>query len=310
MRRMGSDILVGVGAFLLLAALLLRFYAYPRLAVAPVDQSSLTTLQASNATIFDAATLKPVTSDLFTTVKTTGDTPAARKQGHNTVVWVSTSSTKSADGEVRSRSVDRVAFDATTGMAVNCCGEYYETVDGQPQEVKHRGLVFKFPFRTEKKSYPWWDGNLLEAPPISYVGTTKIKGVVVYKFEQTIPRTKTGTIDVPASLVGLAQTGTVRADETYSNVRTLWVEPNTGAVVNRVEQQKSTLAYQGQDRLTTTEATSGYNDATVAQNAARYGPQGRLLDLLHGLVPLVAGLLGLAMVVVGLLTDGVLRRRR
>lgn len=46
MRRIVVPVLVGVGCFLIVAALMVRFYAYPKLAVAPVNQNSVTKLQA------------------------------------------------------------------------------------------------------------------------------------------------------------------------------------------------------------------------------------------------------------------------
>jgi hypothetical protein len=293
-------ILVGLGAFLLIGALLLRFYAYPTLAVAPQDQNSVSRLVGPNATVFDTATLSEITTDLVTTARTSGDVPAADKAGDNTLVWVNTSSTKSSDGVVRSRSIDRVAFDATSGEAVNCCGEYYETVDGEPNPIEHKGLVFKFPFDTQKKTYQWWDSSLERAVPIDYKGVSKVEGVTVYKFEHTIEPTSVGTVDVPASVLGEDQEGNLTADRMYSNTRTLWVEPNTGVVIKRLEAQDNTLAYQGEDRVTTTKVTTQYDDATVKDNADTYGPKGEQLALVHGLLPITFGVLGLLLLVGGI----------
>ena len=57
MRRILGPLLVGVGCFLIVAALMVRFYAYPKLAVAPVNQNSVTKLQAEGATFFNTGTL-------------------------------------------------------------------------------------------------------------------------------------------------------------------------------------------------------------------------------------------------------------
>ncbi len=54
MRRLLGPILIGLGMFLVAAAALIRFYAYPTLAVAPIDQNSVTLLSAEDATIFDS----------------------------------------------------------------------------------------------------------------------------------------------------------------------------------------------------------------------------------------------------------------
>jgi hypothetical protein len=299
-RKLGV-VLLGLGAFLIVMAPLLRFYAYPQLARAPQSQNTVSTLVGPGATIFDIGTLKEITTDLTTRATTVGDVNAAKKQGGNTVVWVTSSSTKSSDGVMRSRSVERVAFDATKATAVNCCGEFVSDVQGERTPVRHRGLQVKFPFMTEKKTYDWWDGTLANPVPIKYQSTTTVDGVKVYKFEQTIPATKVGTQDVPLSLLGLSGSQTVSADSMYSNHRTLWVEPYTGVVIKRQEQQDSTLNYNGQPRLTTSKVTTGFDAKTVKQNADKYGPQGTQLHLLRSTLPLVGLVVGILCLLAGLL---------
>ncbi len=297
-RKLGP-ILIGVGAFLVVTALLLRFYAYGQLAVAPADQDSVTTLVGPGANVFDTSTLSNITTDLTTKAKTVGDVKASDEAGNNTVVWVTTSSTKDSKGIIRSRSIERVAFNATSAMAVNCCGEYYETVENQRDSVKHHGLLVKFPFQTKKQTYPWWDSSLLKTVPIRYAGTEKVSGLTTYKFAQTIPPTKTGTLEAPASLLGVSGDGNVTADRYYSNVRTLWAEPETGVVIKRTEKQYNTLRYNGQDRLVTTAVTTGYDDKTVQDNIDKYGPLATSLKLVHTILPIALLLLGILAGVLG-----------
>lgn len=302
MRRF-SVVLIALGTFLIVLAPLARFYAYPRLAVAPVNQRSVTTLVGPGATIFDISTLKEIQTDLTTKVRTVGDANAAKKAPKNTVVWVSSSSTKSSDGVVRSSDVEREAFDQHTGEAVNCCGEFISETQGEQTAIKHKGLLVKFPFATEKKTYAFWDGTLKKAVPIKYVGSSKIKGLTVYEFTQTIPPTKTESTDVPANLVGGTGTANVSADRMYSNVRTLWVEPNTGVIIKRTEQQNSTLNYNGSPQLTITKVNTGYDDKTISGNVDKYGTQGKLLHLLRSVVPIGALVLGLVLLVAGLVLN-------
>ena len=73
MRRLLGPILVGIGAFLVVTGVLARFYAYPALAVAPMDQNSVTELEAKGATILDLSTLKEVTTDMAVVNRTVGD---------------------------------------------------------------------------------------------------------------------------------------------------------------------------------------------------------------------------------------------
>jgi hypothetical protein len=299
MRGKLGSFLLGLGAFLLVAGLLLRFYAYPRVAVAPIDQDSTSTLVGPDATVFDIATLKEIQTDLTTTARTVGDIKASKEAGDDVRVWVNTSSTKDSDGVVRSRSLERAAFGTFTGEAVNCCGEFYSSVEGEEKAVEHHGLVFKFPFNTQKKTYDFWDSTLLKAVPIDYVETGDVLGTKAYKFEHTIEPTVTGTVEVPASVLGEPGEGNLEAERVYSNVRTLWVEPETGVVLKRSEAQDNTLRYDGEDRVTTTKVTTGYDDATVKYNVDEYGGMGRLLKLVRITLPVAFVILGLLAVSLG-----------
>jgi hypothetical protein len=302
MRRALPVLAAAIGAFLLVGAFVLRFYAYPKLAVAPVDPESTTRLVGHDATILDTATLSEITTDLDTVVRTVGDVAATEKQaGDNVRVWVTTSSTRSGDGVVRKRQVERVAFDATTGEAVTCCGEYLETEKDEATPLRHEGLVFKFPFETQEKAYSWWDGTLREAVPVQYAATEKVDGLTVYRFESNIPRTQVTRREVPASLVGVDKKGNVNAEEMYANHRTFWVEPHTGVIIDRLEKQTSTIAYKGKDELTLTKVATKYTDDTVRHNVDDFGSLGRMLWLAYGPGPFTMGAAGLLLLALGTL---------
>ena len=87
----------------------------------------------------------------------------------------------------------------------------------------------------------------------------------------------------------------------YSNVRTLWIEPNTGVVINRQEQQNSTIAYDGTDRITTTKVNTGYDDETITFNADKYGRLGGLLNLVENVLPITFLIVGALLLVAGFL---------
>lgn len=299
MRKL-SLVLIALGAFLIVLAPMVRWYAYPRVAVAPAAQKSVTVLVGPDATIFDIATLKEITTDLTTTVRTIGDTKAAAAAGHGTVVYVNSTSTKSSDGVMRSRDVERMAFNQRTGEAVNCCGEFVSTTEGVETPIKHKGIVAIFPIPTEKKTYQFWDGSLKAATPIKYTGTGSVEGVDVYIFENTTEPTKVGTQELPLDLLGLEGTENVTADEMYSVKRKLWVEPNTGVILKRSEQVLDTLNYDGAPRLTLTSVNTQYDDKTVKHNADKYGAEGRMLHLVRSVVPLASLLVGLFLLFLGL----------
>lgn len=303
MRGKLGPILSGIGGFLLVMGILLNVYAYPKLATAPMDQDSISTLFGPDATVFDSdpESLKEINTDLTTTAQTLGDVEAAEEAGDNVRVWVNSTSTKSADGVVRSRSVERVAFDGFTGEAVNCCNAFSETVQGQPEDVTFEGQVFKFPFQTEKKTYKWWDGTLKRAIDATYEREEEVDGLNTYVFVQTIEPEVWTQMEVPPEVVGERGKEAVVADRTYGNVRTFWVEPETGVVIKRVEEQSATLRVGDEDRTTLTEVTTAFTDETVQANIDEYGPKSSQLKMIRSTLPLVLGIGGLLLLVIGLL---------
>jgi len=303
MRRILTVGCFALGAFLIVSAVLMRFYAYPKLAVAPIDQESVTLLHATDATILDIATLAPITTDLAVESRTVGDVDASEKAsdeaGKQVRVWVNTTSTRSDDGEIRSRSSERVAFDAYTGYAVPCDDCFREDTEGEKQHVDVKGLVYKFPFGTEKKDYQFWDTNIVDTATAKYTGTDTVEGMDVYTFEMVVPDTVIGTQEVPGSLFDLKKPA-VTADMHYEITRTFYVEPNTGAVVNRIDDQNQWLEYNG-GQVTATEASVSYTDDQVKQMVDdEVGNQGTLLGILKGLAPLLAGGIGLVLLAMGL----------
>ncbi|MCW2761000.1 MAG: hypothetical protein JWR85_1201 [Marmoricola sp.] len=306
MRRILGPLLFGLGAFLLVAGLLLRFYAYPRVAIAPLDQNSVTKLEAKGAEVFDSATLKPLQTDLAVSSRTVGDVKASEAAGGDVRVWVNTVSIRSSDGVVRSRSVERTPFDGVTAEAVNCCGAFDESTEGERVPAKRDGLVFKFPFNTEKKTYKLWDNTLGDTVTTKYVKESSVKGMDVWIFTAEVPRTQVGTMEVPASVVGEPGTGNVTAQSMYQNSKTYYVEPITGAVVDQQQDQTSSLAVDDEDRLITTKANIRYTPATVTDMVSDLESKVMLLGLVKTTGPLVTIILGLLLLAAGF----VLGRRR
>ena len=304
MRRF-SIALVAVGAVLVVLAPMIRFYAYPRLAVAPANQISTTGLEAKGATIFDAGSLKEIQTDLKIKVDTVGDAKAAKKHDGqvtyvNTTVTTDSAGTMTGDGgEVRGE-IERMTFDAQSGEATpGIKDDFVSTTPGVKDYLVHRGLVAKFPFETQKKTYDFWDSTLTKAVPIKYLGTSKIEGMTVYKFGQTIPATQYDTMDAPRSILGEAGDGNVEAQMMYSVDRTLWVEPHTGVIIKRVEAQDNTIDYQGTPRVTTTKAVVTFDEKTVRKIIDEYGSQGSMLNMFRNVVPQGAFVLGLLLMVGG-----------
>jgi hypothetical protein len=305
MRRILGPVLVGVGCFLIVAALMVRFYAYPKLAVAPVNQNSVTKLQAEDATFFNTSTLSEEQTDLSVENQTLGDAEATEEAGDDIRVWYGSTSIRADDGTIISRSQERVAFGATDGAAVNCCEAYTETTEGDRQAANREGQVYKFPFNTQQQTYQWWDGTLGEPVEMKFVEEDEVDGLKAYVFESSVPRTEVGEREVPGSILG-EDDDVVMAETWYANDKKVWVEPETGAVIDRNEHTVTTLAVDGEDRVTATDANLEYTDETVAANVDDLSSKGQLLGLARTTLPIVAGILGVLLLVAGVF----LSRRR
>ncbi|MFI6826055.1 DUF3068 domain-containing protein [Kribbella sp. NPDC050241] len=333
-------VLIGLGVFFVGIAALARFYAYPTLAVAPADQIAHTVSIGKDATIFSAADLKSKTGVELEARRTVrGDVVAAEKiskaLNRKVVVFdtaVVTDDSKNyqfPDDSSKTAELplsfvqERVVLDAHTGEAVRWnptgddnSGEYIATTLEKADRLKpgqntalfagHQGLVLKFPFGTEKKTYPFWDTTLRKAFPIEFKREEPLDGLKVYVFEQEIPKKEVPQakpLEVPGSLVGDSGKDSVIVQRTYKNTRTLWVEPVTGAIIKGREQQLATIAYEGQDKLTATQVTIEYDAATVAKNVkgatengvaeGGYQSKAAQLHLIGFWVPLLSLILGL-----------------
>lgn len=323
MRRVFSTALVGLGAFLIMAALLVKFYAHPNLATIPTNYESTTELEAEGATIFDAATLQPITTDLAISSFTIADSDVAAPDG--VVVWVNRTSIldTGVEGATCDPTVDaalpgcfkqdseRVPFDAETGAAAECpaCGSYVDEsyIDGDSYavrqvEVNRSGQIFKAPFDMTKEDMSWWDSSVREASPMAFVGTEKLDGLETYKFVQTIDATEIGTQDLPGSVFDVSD-DTVTADMMYAMVRTVWFEPTTGSPVKRVENRNQYFELDGQ-QVPAFVGTVEYTPDTVADLVDGGKSQSFLLGGMVWLFPAILLLLGLAAIAGGLRLRG------
>lgn len=300
-----------LGAFLLTLAALSKFYMYDRLAVVPQNTETTSisaTEPGSDAEYLDvAAGVKITTGPLKSTRVVVGDVDASEKASksldRDIAVWNTFSCTDKPDfdcgaGETPlSGTADIVAFDRNTGEAVDWEGSRSES-NGVKTRGAFSGQYFKFPFDTKKKTYQFWDGTLKKATPAKYVGEGEVKGLKVYKFEQVIEPTKTGTLAVPGTLVG-DDRPTVVADRIYSNVRSFSVEPTTGVIIVGGEDQDGYLEINGERKVTTTKASLRYTDKNTQDTVDEYKGKAALLGAVKTTVPLVGGIVGLLLLLGG-----------
>jgi len=304
MRRLIGPVLVGLGVFLIVAAGLARFYAYPALAKTPTNYASTTLLEADGAEIFnsDPEVLESEVHDLAIESYTVADSGAEAPEGVD--VWVnSTTVTRTVDGSVFQQTRERVAFDEVSGAADNCeeCDTWEAVSAEEEAPVEREGQLYKFPFDTEKKDYLVWDGNVEEAVPATFEGEEELHGMTVYKFVQQIEPTVIETREVPGSVFG-SDEPSVDADMVYGMTRTFYIEPTTGSPVDRVEERTQELSYNGVDVQAFT-GTVQYTDEQVETSVDDVKTKATLLGALQLLAPLALLVIGLGALAAGLVLN-------
>jgi len=287
-RRVGFA-LVFVGLFLLFFGLFERFYAYPRLQKAPLDQYSKP-VATGTGTYFNRSTLREVQDAQLKNIRVVrGDVKAGSS---STAVWDTFSSTvDTSDDGVITASQERIALDRVTAESVHCCGE----------NPRHDGLTLKFPFNTARKTYIFWDAGARQSFPAQYMATEKLDGLTVYRFDQRFDGIKTDSVMIGGEMAGDPSRDSVPANVIYGNVKTLWVEPRTGIIVKAEQDVNQTLqTEEGRVVLTVVDAKLTYDEATVRGNLddAREGRS--QLTMLSTMLPVGGVLLGILLVAGGL----------
>lgn len=321
-KKIGAAVCLGLGVFLLVLAGLAKWYAYDKLALVPLDQDTVSVSYGPDATYLNvAAEGGPAiqTGDLVSTRRVVGDVEASElasdELDREVAVWSTYSFTNPAESTDNGENplsgrLDYVAFDRHTGETIDCCETYTQSgMDPEteevadPVEVTFEGQYFKLPFNTQKRDYMFWDGSVGDTLPLVFEEEEELDGLTVYRFSQTIPPTDVDVeehTEVPGSLVGLRRPS-VQTDRMYSNVRTVWIEPETGVIIKAEEDQLSTLDIKGEPVATITEVTIGYDDETIARNIDEYSSLSSRLKLVRVTVPLVGLIAGVLLVLVGAL---------
>ena len=296
MRRTVGLALVGLGAFLLVAALLTRTYVAGQLVKFPLNTYVKTTLVGKDVSYFSPKLVRPVsgaTIQVTDTVK--GDAAAGNS---STAVWNEfTYLYDRTNHVVFSYTTRRAAFDRRTGVLVDCCGANI----GGNSTIRQTGLSgYVWPFGTQKQTYKVYDTTLLKPMPFRYAGTGTIHGISVYRFVETVPPTQYGTQQVPGSLIGSSQE-TVTLPEYYAATNTYWVDPATGGVLDTSQTQKQylrdtangkdLLLFDGKLALTPASVSTAVGlDASGRTELIWFEVIGPLIAVLVGIVALVTGI--------------------
>ena len=270
MRKVIAGLLLGLGSFLLVAALTVVLWGADAVKKTPLDTNSVTNLAGT------ADKLNPATGEVESLqVKAASVTQAdSELSDDEVIVFVSTTClvideddvpqcVDDSDPRLVTASSDVFATNRHTGEAVND-SEYVP-----PSADEKAGLVNKWPFDAKKDDYQYWDGLLGEAVTAAYDGTEEIDGLETYRYHVLVE-------DAPATVIS-------DIEGVYSQDKYLWIDPTTGAIIKQTQHEVREL----EDGSTLLDMNLAFTDDQVASNASDAKDNGRLLGLLTDALPLV-----------------------
>jgi hypothetical protein len=234
--RVLARVLLGLGAFLLVAGILAVTWIPGMVKKTPLDVDQTTRYEGTAAKLdplTGAFDTKPAYAIRYTKVD-------SKKSSDDTVIMVENACAvfdtggakvcvNGNDPDLITATTDIFATDRVTALAV-------KDKNLPSDAVPHEGLVNKFPFDVEKKTYPFWDGDVGKAVPIEYVGIKTLFGLDTYEFSYTVK-------DIPINIAD-DDPATPEDDSipgTYDNVVTVYVDPKTGSIVKSGQDQQQFL---------------------------------------------------------------------
>ena len=290
-RRWFGAVLVALGAFLVVAAVVAQVWAPDVVKRTPLDVNQTTYLEG-HADKLDPTAGKLVSNPIYALDVTKSDSTASTD---SVAVFVETTCVVVDEGQPRecvsgkdprlvTAQIDTFATDRHTGLAVN--GDQYLPAEAVP----HEGLVNKWPFDAQKKSYPYWEGTLGRAVPAEYVRTTDVKGLQAYVYRVT---TKGAKIDVVSDIPG-----------TYDDVKEIYVDPRTGGIVQQTENQQRYLT----DGTKILDLQLGFTDQQQQDMVNEINDKYKLVDMALNKVPVIGYAVGIPVFLIGLALLFVRRR--
>lgn len=271
MLRIAACGVMGLGAALLIAALLLSTYTAGRIAKIPLDIDTTLVSEGSGKAL-DAKSLSsdrvvidedvPLVSQRQVTVESPANADVVTLQVGSSVRRTD----EQKENGLLLAIVDTVTLDRSSADAVSDDthpGGFVQKPRGMeddspptPIPLPHEGLSYRFPFHTKKVSYEYFDPIAQEAFDANYQGEDDVNGLSTYRFTQNVGYDADGKLSDPIkypSLYGHDEDGEISApasmwgvdsddpDEQitmtryYAAQRTFWVDPVSGTIVKTEE---------------------------------------------------------------------------
>src|SRR3954447_17024365 len=292
MRKIVGPVLMFLGAFLIAIGLLAKFYIGDALLKTPINVNEVINLdgtaQLPNAEgVVESAPVIATSSYLTNT--DLSDSSVASFENAQCVVKdvddpVGCPPADDPQGRLLSATTDNFATDRRTAEAVN------DPAHLPPGSTLHEGLINKWPFLAEKKTYTYWDDGTQQGVDATYAGTDTLDGHGVYVYDVQVPKTK---IEVAAGIEGY-----------YTDDKQVYVDQLTGSVIDQREHQVRT-DLEGNPVI---DLTLGFSDDQVQSLVDDAKSNGRSLKLIRNTLPPVGLILGVPVFAIGLVLT--LRNRR
>jgi len=331
MLRLAALTIMSLGAALLTAAVLLTTYTAGKIAKIPLDIDT-TLISSGTGAALDPASLSatrfvvdqnvPLVSQQAVTVETPANAQVVTFQMGTSVRRTD----RQQDSGLLLALVDTVTLDRRTAEAVSDDERPGGSVqkprtieDDRPSTtiaLPHEGLAFRFPFVTEKRSYPFFDPIAQKPFDANYDGEDDVNGLTTYRFTQNVGYDADGKLVEPiryASLYDKNEDGevTARAElwglpgdpyepvtmtRYYAAQRTFWVDPVSGTVVKATERANHYYAREAlrpemalaDYTVTSTEETIESQVASARNERDRLALWSRVLPISLGAAGLVA----------------------
>jgi hypothetical protein len=282
-RRNIGYVLVGLAGLLLTVAVLALVWAPDMVKKTPLDVVSKTVYEGEGGKI-NTATGEFEVGPVYAIQETKTD---SENSSDDHVLFVETSClvvdsggdrvcVDDTDPDLLTADIDIFATDRSSGLAVED--------DNLPENAgPHEGLINKWPFDVEQKTYPYWDGLVGQPIEMVFEDTETNQGLETSRFVATV---EDEPVEVAEGVAG-----------TYSNVVTVNVDPRTGAIVRADQDQQRYLDSGTQVLDIDIEWTAETMDNAIDDAKAN----GQLLTMLLTLVPIFGFVAGALFLLAGVL---------
>ncbi len=300
MRRVLGLTLTGLGAFLFVLALLMRFYLPGQVIKFPLNEYLVTTLAGRDVSYFSQKQVAEMT-DVSAKATSTIEGDVAAGTGSMAVWDDFTAIEDTTNGQPIQYTSQRSAFDRRTGAIVNCCGDYVSVSNVGTRTGHQSGLAYAWPIGTQKQTYLVFDPTLARAEPFRYEGTATIDGVSTYKFAEHVTNQQFSSQTLPGSLVGYPDQPTVTLPEYITETNTFWVDPVTGVPVDATDNERLVLEnITGATRLTLFDGSLSATSQSISAAVGTVNSSHLKIEFIEDIAPLICLLVAVGLLVFGI----------